>query len=74
MSLFQIGVSVESRTVVAQEFFALFKADFALLHALGDPDFELANEFLRIVLYVVEHFFHCFAIDDLVDVVLPVFH
>ena len=72
--LFEIGISVESGAVVAEELFALFQRDFALLHALCHPYFELAHEFARVVLYIVEHFRHCFTVDDLVDVVSPILY
>ena len=70
--LFQIGISVESRAVCAEEFLSLLKADFPLLHALGNPCLQLPYEFLGIILHVVKHLLNGLAIDNLVDVVFAV--
>ena len=45
-----------------------------MLDALRHPAFELPDEFLRVVLHIVEHFLNRFAIENLVDVVMSVLH
>ena len=72
--LFQIGVSVESGTIIREEYFALFKRYFTLFDTLGHPYFELPNKLFRVVLHVIEHFFNSFSIEDLVDMIMSVFN
>ena len=43
-----------------------------MLNALSNPNFELSNQFLGVILHIVENLFNCFAIEDLVDVVLAI--
>ena len=38
-----------------------------MLNALGYPDFQLTDEFLGIILYILQHLFYRFSIKDLVD-------
>ena len=43
-----------------------------MLNALSNPNFELSNQFLGVILHIVENLFNRFAIEDLVDVVLSI--
>lgn len=72
--LLQIGISIQSASIVAKEFFSFLERYFSLLDALGYPYFELPNKFLRVVLHILEHLFHGFAVYNLVDMIAPVFH
>ena len=43
-----------------------------MLDALGHPDFQLANQFLGIILYVFQDLFNRLTIEYLVDMILTV--
>lgn len=70
--LFKIGISIESGTVVVEEFLAFFKRYFTEFYALGNPLFELTYKLFRVVLHVVEHLFYGFSVKDLVNMILPI--
>ena len=50
---FQIGYSVKSGTVIVQELATLFGSDDTFLHGCGNPGFEIAHQFLGIILHIV---------------------
>ena len=70
--LFKIGISIESGTVVVEEFLAFFKRYFTEFYTLGNPLFELTYKLFRVVLHVVEHLFYSFSVKDLVDMILSI--
>ena len=72
--LLKICVSEETIAIGAQEFLALIEGNLALLHALGYPLLQLADELLWIVLYVIQNLLYGFAIEYLVDAVLAILY
>ena len=61
--LLQIGVTVQSAAVVAEELLAFLQRNLTLLDALRHPYLKLPDELLGIVLYVFEHFLHRLAVE-----------
>ena len=74
LHLLKISVSEETIAIGAQEFLALIERNLAFLHTLGHPLLQLADEFLGVVLHVVENLFHSLTVEDLIDVVLAVLY
>ena len=74
LHLLKICVSEETIAIGAQEFLTLIERNLALLHTLGYPLLQLADELLRIVLYVIQNLLHGLAIEYLVDAVLAVLY
>ena len=72
MTLFQISISVESAAIVRKELLTLIERNLTLFHTLGHPDFQLANQFLGIILHVVEYLCNGLAVDNLVDMIATV--
>ena len=72
--LFQICISIKSRTIVGEELLALLERNLTALDTLGDPYLQLAHEFLGVVLHIIEHLGHRLAINHLVDVIMVVLH
>ena len=74
LHLLKISVTEETIAIGAQEFLALIERNLAFLYTLGYPLLQLADEFFRIVLYVVQNFLYGLSVEYLVDAVLAVLH
>ena len=72
--LLKISVSEETIAIGAQELLALIERNLAFLHTLGYPLLQLADELLRIILYVIQYLLYGLAIEYLVDAVFAVFY
>ena len=70
----KISVSEETISIGAQEFLALIERNLAFLHTLGYPLLQLADELLRIVLYVIQYLLYGLAIEYLVDAIFAVLY
>ena len=58
--------------VVGEEVLALLQRNLARAHTLRHPLLQVAHEFLRVVLHVVEHLLDGLALKHLVDAILAV--
>ena len=72
--LLQISIPIEAGAVVGEELLAFLERDLALLDTLGHPYIQLAQQLLGVLLHIFEHLLHRLAVDDLVDMVVVVFH
>ena len=70
----KISVSEETIAISAQEFLAFIERNLAFLHTLGYPLLQLADELLRIVLYVIQYLLYGLAIEYLVDAIFAVLY
>ena len=67
--LFQVRVTVQAAAVDVQEFLAFLQGNLAFLHRARHPVFHGAHEGLVAEVHVIEHIFHGFAVNHLVDFV-----
>ena len=75
LRLFQIGVTIQTGTVVTDELLAFALRYLSVLHGLADPYLQAADQFLRFVLHVFQHICHGFTVDYLLYLVtaIPVY-
>ena len=65
--LFEVGVAVETGTIGGDELFAFFDSNFLFVDGFGHPRFEATHQSLGVILHILEHIGHRFAVDRLVD-------
>ena len=68
--LLEVCVSEEARAVGADEVATFFGGDSSGFHGCGYPALEIADEFLGVVLNVVENLVDSLAFDNLIDLVV----